>query len=137
MYIAMRKLGATEWGTGNTRGLNEIEPSNLHLHHVFPFNFMVANKEGLARFTDDGRTPAEYRKEINDIANLTFLGKERNSGIGDDPPWVYLPHETTKAVRKTHFIPEDATLWKAEKFPEFLDARRQLLAKAITALLKP
>lgn len=79
---------------------------------------------------------AEYRSEINDIANLTFLGKEKNSAIGDEPPWVYLPLETTKAVRRAHFIPEDTTLWKADKFPEFLGERRRLLAKAIMGLLK-
>jgi hypothetical protein len=49
---------------------------------------------------------------------------------------MYLPQETTKAVRKAHFIPEDATLWTAEKFPEFLDVRRRLLATAITKVLK-
>jgi hypothetical protein len=136
MYIIMRKLGATEWGTGNTRGLDEIDPTDMHLHHIYPFNFMVENKDGLARFIDDQRSPAEYRREINDIANLTFLGKEINSTIGDEPPWVYLPQYTTKAVRKDHFIPEDPTLWKAENFPEFLIARRRLLAKAITRLMK-
>jgi hypothetical protein len=132
MYILMRRAGATEWGPGNNRSLDEIEPSDLHLHHIFPFNFMVANKEGQARFGSVG----EYRSEINDIANLTFLGKEKNSSISDDPPWVYLPNETDKETRKAHFIPEDKSLWKPDKFPEFLDARRALLAKAITRLLK-
>ena len=136
MYMLMRKAGATEWGPGNSRGLDEIDPGDLHLHHIFPFNFMVQNREGLARFAKDGRSTAEYREEINDIANLTFLGKEKNSAIGDEPPWLYLPQETTKAVRKAHFVPEDATLWKPEKFPDFLEARRRLLATAITHLLK-
>jgi hypothetical protein len=136
MYIVMRKLGATEWGTGDTRRLDEIDPTDLHLHHIFPFNFMAENKLGRDRFADDGLSPADYRAEINGIANLTFLGKEVNSAIGDEPPWVYLPQYTTKGLRKAHFIPEDTSLWKIEKFPEFLKARRRLLAKAITKLMK-
>ena len=99
MYILMRRLKATEWGPGNDRGLDEIEPGNLHLHHIFPFNFMAESKEGLAQFTHDGHSLAEYRKEINDIANLTFLGKEKNSSIGDEPPWLYLPQETMRWFR--------------------------------------
>jgi len=134
MYVLMRKSGATDWGFGSARKLHEIEPGDLHLHHIFPFNFMVDNKEGLAGFKE--RPPADYRRQINDIANLTFLGKEKNIGIGDQPPWVYLPLETTTAVRKAHFIPQDRTLWKPERFPEFLAERRRLLAKAITRLLK-
>ena len=136
MYILMRKAEATDWGAGRTRSLDEIEPGDLHLHHIFPFNYMVGSKEALARFTDDGRSLGDYRKEINDIANLTFLGKGKNSAIGDEPPWVYLTQETDKAKRKAHFIPEDPTLWKPENFPDFLDARRRLLAKAITRLLR-
>lgn len=136
MYIAMRKLGATDWKSGDTTTLDEIEPRELHLHHIFPFNFMVKNKEGLARFTDVGRTLAEYRKEIDDIANLTFIKQDTNSSIIDTRPGEYLPGRTTPAVRKAHFIPEDKTLWEAEKFPEFLEARRRLLAKAMTKLLK-
>lgn len=136
MYISMRKRGATEWGPGNTRTLDEIDPRDLHLHHIFPFNFMVESKEGLARFLDDGRSEREYRSEINDIANLTFIGKGKNSAIGDQPPWVYLPLETSKPVRKAHFVPEDADLWKAERFPEFLADRRRLIASAITKLLR-
>jgi hypothetical protein len=116
--------------------LDEIEPTDLHLHHIFPFNFMVDSKEGFARFVADGRSLAEYRSDINDIANLTFIGKEKNSSIGDQPPWAYLPLETTRSVRKSHFIPEDTTLWKPEKFPEFLAARRRLMASAMTKLIK-
>jgi hypothetical protein len=136
MYIVMRKASAAEWGLGNTRALDDIGPAELHLHHIFPFNFMVASKEGLSRFSSDGRSIAEYRSEINDVANLTFIGKQRNSAIGDQPPWMYLPNETTKAVRKSHLIPEDPSLWKPDRFPEFLDERRRLLAKAMTGLLK-
>jgi hypothetical protein len=136
MYILMRRREAGEWGPGNTRLFDEIDPGDLHLHHIFPFNFMVTSKEGLGRFAEDGRSPGEYRREVNDIANLTFLGKEKNISIGDQPPWVYLPLETTAAARKAHFIPESPSLWKPEQFPEFLNERRKLLARAMTQLLK-
>lgn len=134
MYILMRQNDAREWGSPKI--LSEIAPANLHLHHVFPFNFMVANKEGMAQFTLNGRNPAEYRRAINDIANLTFLGRERNAAIGDKPPWEYLPLETDRATRKAHFIPEDPSLWRPERFEDFLNERRKLIASATSKLLK-
>jgi hypothetical protein len=137
MYVLMRKKQATDWGEGRGRLLNEIEPSNMQIHHIFPFNFMVSDKDGLAYAERKGLKPSQYRREINDIANMTFLSQPTNVQIGDKPPWTYLPHETSKAMRQAHFIPEDKALWHPSRFGDFLQARRQLIAKAATGLLKP
>ena len=40
-----------------------------------------------------------------------------------------------KQMRRAHFIPEDPKLWKPENFIGFLNARRLLLATAMTKLL--
>lgn len=136
MYVLMRKRQATDWGEGRGVLLNEIEPSNMQIHHIFPFNFMVSDKDGLAYAERNGLKPSQYRREINDIANMTFLSQPTNVQIGDKPPWSYLPHETSKAMRRAHFIPEDKALWHPSRFGDFLQARRQLIAKAATRLLK-
>jgi hypothetical protein len=73
---------------------------------------------------------------VNDIANLTLISKSKNCEIGDTPPSQYLLNETTRQIRKAHFIPEDQELWKTENFPKFLSERRRLLAQAMTSLLK-
>lgn len=136
MYVLMRKREATDWGAGKVRGLDEIEPKNMQLHHIFPFNFMMQDKAAQQFCKDSDYTPAEFRAEVNDIANLTFLSREKNAGIGDIPPWQYLPNETTKEMRKAHFIPNVPEFWKPSNFSEFLNVRRQLLAQAMTSLIK-
>ncbi len=136
MYILMRGKGATDWGEGRKTSLREIDPSNMQVHHIFPFNFMVGDKDALAYAERKEFKPNQYRAEINDIANMTFLAGGTNSRIGDLPPWLYLSQETSKEMRQAHFIPEDKALWYPSRFGDFLEARRQLIAKAATRLLK-
>jgi hypothetical protein len=136
MYILMRHRDATDWGEDRGMALRDIEPSNMQIHHIFPFNFMVKDKDALAYAEREGFKPSQYRRQINDIANMTFLGVTGNVRIGDLPPWQYLPQETTKEIRRAHFIPEDQRLWHPSRFGDFLSARRQLIAKAASRLLK-
>ena len=136
MYILMRQRNATDWGGNKAARLDQIEPRKMQLHHVFPWDYMMKHR-GIQRwYADNEFTPAEYRRQVNDIANLTFLSQAENGNIKETPPSQYLPIETTKEMRKAHFIPEDPVLWKTENFPKFLDARRKLLAAAMTKLLK-
>jgi hypothetical protein len=137
MYILMRQAHATDWGEGRGTPLNEIEPSKMQIHHIFPFNFMVKDKDGLAYADRNELKPSQYRREINDIANMTFLSQPTNARIGDSPPWTYLPNETSKDTRRAHFIPEEKELWHPSRFGDFLAARRELIARAATTLLKP
>jgi len=57
--------------------LNEVELSNMQIHHIVPFNFMASDKAGLAYADRNRLKPSQYRGEINDIANLTFLSLNR------------------------------------------------------------
>jgi hypothetical protein len=134
MYVVMRRQGATDLGLDYPRNLTEIHSGELQLHHIFPFNFMMTDEEA-KRFADD-YTPSEFRSEVNDIANLTFVSQARNAAIGDIPPWQYLETETNKSMRKAHFIPENHELWRTENFGKFLAERRRLLAQAMNALLR-
>ncbi len=136
IYILMKKHEATDWGTGKRPTMDAIEPFDTQLHHIFPFDYMNKNKALFQSYLDQGFTPADYRSDINDIANLTLISKSKNCEIGDTPPSQYLLNETTAQMRKAHFIPEDQELWKTENFPKFLAARRELMAQAMTRLLK-
>jgi hypothetical protein len=136
MYALMRQKHATDWGDGRGMSLSDVEPFNMQIHHIFPFNFMVNDKDGLAYAERNELKPRDYRSEINDIANMTFLGVSTNVRIGDLPPWQYLPQETSKEIRGAHFIPEDKELWHPSRFGDFLEARRILIAKAASRLLK-
>ena len=136
MYILMREAQATDWGEGRGTPLNDIEPSEMHIHHIFPFNFMVKDEDALEYAERSYLSPSQFRREINDIANMTFLSRPMNVRIEDLPPWTYLPQETSKEMRRAHFIPEDQRLWHPSRFGDFLEARRELIAKAATRLLQ-
>ena len=135
MYILMKNRQARDWGHDG-KPLHEIDPKLMQLHHIFPFNFMINHKPALKVYTDADKTPADFRADVNDMANLTFLSLPKNVEIKDTPPWQYLPNETTKETRRAHFIPEDQELWKPERFNDFLAERRRLLAKSMTSLIK-
>jgi len=136
MYILMRRRNATDWGTGKRPGLHEIEPRGLHTHHIFPFDYMSKHKALLDSYLKDGLNPADFRADINDITNLTFISQSKNCEIADTPPSQYLLNETTPEMRKAHFIPEDQELWKTENFRRFLKERQRLLGTAMTRFLK-
>jgi hypothetical protein len=97
---------------------------------------MNNNKVALKWYLDNGYSPAQFRNDVNDIANLTFLSQRENAEIYDTPPAQYLLNETTEEMRKAHFIPENKELWKTENFSDFLEERRRLLSQAMTRLLK-
>jgi hypothetical protein len=135
MYILMQNRDASDWGDDGKK-LSDIPPKEMQLHHIFPFDFLTKDKGALKVYTEHDKSPAEFREDVNDIANLTFLSEDRNKLIGNAPPWEYLPQYTTKETRKAHFVPENPDLWKADKFCDFLEERRRLLSKAMTSFLK-
>jgi len=136
MYIIMRQRKATDFGLSAPWPLDQISGSKVQLHHIFPFDFMTKDKKAKLYQENHGLTWQEFRDEINDIANMTFLGQTKNVEIGNLSPLQYLPNETTAEIRKAHFIPEDKDLWKPENFDKFLDRRRRLMADAMNSLLR-
>ena len=79
MYVLMRSRGASDWELGrDCKKLFEIDPEQMQLHHIFPFNFMMAQKAAQKVYADNGRSVADFRADVNDIANLTFLSQGRN-----------------------------------------------------------
>jgi hypothetical protein len=136
MYIVMRKREATDFGIPEGVTLDQISTKDLQLHHIFPFDFMMRDPKAKEYQERKMLSPWEYREEVNDVANITFIGQRKNAQIGNVSPWQYLKNETTKQMRKAHFIPEDRELWRPENYGKFLDRRRKLLAKAINSLIR-
>jgi len=136
MYIVMRKREATDFGISESVTLDQISTKDLQLHHIFPFDFMMRDVKARDYQERMYLSAWEYREEVNDIANITFISQEKNGSISNASPWQYLENWTTKPMRKAHFIPEDRELWKPENFGRFLERRRKLLAKAINSLIR-
>lgn len=82
---------------------------------------------------------AGYEKsEINEIANMTFIGGITNRRIGKREPGDYLAelvHRHGEDFLRQHAIPADRSLWTTDRFPQFFAARRELIAQAINELL--
>ena len=77
------------------------------------------------------------RNEVNALANFTFLTQECNLEVSNRNPAEYIPEFIQKqpGAIESHWIPMDPDLWKIENYREFLEARRELLAKAANQLL--
>lgn len=95
----------------------------LQLHHIFP----------KAQLYKHGYT----RKEVNALANFTFLFRKTNLCISDKLPEAYFPYYETKntGVLASHWIPKDERLWKIENYRDFLAARREILSQAANKFL--
>lgn len=71
-----------------------------------------------------------HRKVVNEIANRAFLTADTNLSISNALPEEYLPEIESKypGALSKQFIPMQPELWRIEKYPDFLEARRQLIA---------
>ena len=74
---------------------------------------------------------------MNALANFTFLTQDTNLKVSDRLPEEYLVEYAAKhpGALESHWIPPDRDLWRLENYPDFLAARRELLADAANAFL--
>jgi hypothetical protein len=78
------------------------------------------------------------KREIDDLANLAFIGGKTNREISNKEPIKYLPKmikEYGKDVFVKHLIPLDEELYKIENYPKFLEVRRGLITKRLNEIL--
>lgn len=124
LYMMTRVWHARDFDTGIDLTAHLLgKLSSLQIHHIFPKHLLYAMDYG--------------KNEVNAIANFTFLTQETNLNVSDRDPQEYLDLVETKhpGVLASHWIPVDRELWRLENYPEFLRARRQLLAQAANDFL--
>ena len=124
LYMLTRVWKSQDWESGIELSKHLLGYMNqLEVHHIFPRH--VLYKNGYAK------------SEVNALANLTFLTKDTNLLVSNREPEEYLPVYSTKnpGAIESHWIPTDPGLWKVANFREFLEARRELLAKAANQFL--
>ena len=118
LYMLTRMGDAEDWGTGVPLKANMLGMMNqLEVHHIFPKSRLYSVDYG--------------RAEVNAVANFCFLTKETNLVIGDR-----LPEEYFAEIEKNHpgalasqWIPMDPALWRLDRYRDFLEARKTLLAE--------
>lgn len=103
---------------------------DLEKHHIFPRNYLVT------KFNLDSR-------QINQVANFTYLEYEDNIDISDDPPRTYFldikdsffkdkKSELDKSLAD-HCIPEK---FYDMNYQDFLSERRILIAKMVRSVFE-
>lgn len=124
LYMLTRVAGSRDWETGDELKAHILgKMSQLEVHHVFP----------KARLYEAGYE----RAQVNALGNYTFLTKETNIRVSDADPAVYLAKYADRdpALLESHWIPMDRELWHVDRYLDFLEARRELLAKAANQFL--
>jgi hypothetical protein len=124
LYLLTRVEGARDFGSGlplHSHLLGHL--TSLQVHHIFPKTLLYS---------------ADYRRsQINAVANFCFLTQDANLAIGKRKPEEYFEEVEARhpGALASQWIPQDSALWSIDRYPDFLAARRDLLAHAANAFL--
>lgn len=117
LYMLTRMASARDWGTGLPLTASLLgKMSRLEVHHIFPKARLYQR---------------HFKKsEVNALANFCFLTKETNLDISAQLPEDYFPQieAAHPGALASQWIPEDPQLWRIDRYRDFLEARKELLA---------
>jgi hypothetical protein len=124
LYLLTRVHGARDFGNGLPLHSHlPGRPASIQIHHIFPKSALYEVGYG--------------KGQVNAVANFCFLTRETSLVIGKREPNEYF-----SAVEAMHpgalasqWIPQDPALWRLGRYPDFLAARRELLAEAANTFL--
>lgn len=112
-----------------------VYDNNLpQVDHVFPQSRLKAVKEVSP---ETGRPVMRYRDDArNQLANCMLLTRAENGagGKGDTTPEDWFNGKST-AYLDLHLIPADRRLWTMDRYDDFIEARKQLIADRFSWLL--
>lgn len=125
LYFVLKQNGVKDWWSGLK--LSERHTGNAHTiqyHHIFPKSLLKQYE----------------KKEVNEIANMAFIGGKTNRQITNKEPIQYLEKEVVakrgEEALTSHLIPIDKKLWEIANYREFLSFRRKAIAEAINDFMK-
>ncbi|WP_257134715.1 GmrSD restriction endonuclease domain-containing protein [Streptomyces sp. ms115] len=120
LYIAALRGTARDWATNIAISDQPMNSgAKIEFHHVFP----------------RARVQGTYAKEEwNSLANLAFVTGQTNKMISSGLPVDYMAGIATERLAE-QWIPGDPELRSLDRFPDFLAARRSLLANVLNELL--
>lgn len=122
MYLVMRELGAKDWTLHTQINLASSGSAlKVQFHHIWP----------QARLKAYGGYDAS---EINEIANLAFIGGHTNRRISASPMDEYLPR-IPEDYRRAQCVPLDEALYPIERYRDFIAARRELIVRCLNDYL--
>ena len=125
-YFVLKQNGAEDWWSGLK--LSERHTGSAHtiqFHHIFPKSLLKDKFD---------------KKEINEIANLAFIGGKTNRQITNKEPINYLDKEVVakrgEDALTSQLIPLDKKMWEIDNYQNFLNYRRNAIADAINKFMK-
>ena len=124
MFLAFRDAGAKDWRSNLAIALDHSGSQHrLQFHHIFPKALLKGSYS---------------RRELDDIANLAFIGGKTNRAISDKSPEKYFPGLIEKSGQNSfdaQCIPTSPNLLAVDQYRAFLAERRSLIAKCLNDFL--
>ena len=109
-----------------------IENNLPQVDHIFPQSLLrkvksvnpKTGRKDLTRYWEPVR---------NQLANCMLLTQSENGagGKGDTPPSEWFKGKPPTYLEK-HLIPNDPSLWELDRFEEFVEVRKRLIAEKFT-----
>jgi hypothetical protein len=129
-YVLAKAHGAIDWCNGLPVAQTHGRSYDIHSHHIFPQALLYRNE-----FDPDDHT---HRQLVNEIANRAFLTADSNFEVSDSEPADYLPEveERYPGALAKQFVPIVPELWKVDRYRDFLEARRTLIAKKLNEFMR-
>ena len=124
LYFIFKKQGVKDWWSGLK--LSDKHTGNAHTiqyHHIYP--------KSLLKDFD--------KKEVNEIANMAFIGGKTNRNITNKEPKDYMEKiiaEQTEEALTSQLIPIDRDVWEINNYRSFLEYRRNAIAQEINDFMK-
>lgn len=124
LYLMTRVLEARDLGSGIPLKANLLgHLSSLQVHHIFPKAQLYKHDYS--------------RGQVNSVANFCFLTQNSNLSISSRKPEDYFAEveRNHPGALASQWIPTDPELWTLDRYLDFLEARRRLLADAANSFL--
>ncbi len=126
LFFIAKQKEIKDWFTGLAISEKLVGKAHaLQFHHIFPKSLL--------------RKQRADRKEINEIANMAFIGGKTNRNISNKEPRKYLIDVIEKRgeeILEYHNLPSNKELWELDNYQDFLAYRREKLVKSINSFIE-
>jgi hypothetical protein len=127
MFVVFQASNAKDWETKLPIAQDLLGKQNkLQFHHVFPRKYLADTR------------PELRGVDIDDIANLAFIGAKTNQEISAKAPRAYLHafvQEGNAQLLANQSVPLESGLWEPKRYEDFLADRRADIVSRMNAFI--
>lgn len=129
IFILAKAQGAVDWFNGLPLAQTRGARYGIQSHHIFRQARLYRDRWDADNYT--------HRQAVNEIANRAFLTAATNQQISDREPAQYLAaiEERHPGALSAQFVPLQPELWELHRFPDFLAARREIMARKLNEFM--